>query len=269
MVEIDFISLWRICLNKIFNIESFLLEYGCVNYRSLKRRLIMTSMFSSPLWHLILQADMISKAVLAILLFMSMLCWSVFLYKLFLLRNKKKHMKNAFDYIRQVGTMEDLALVTDKCIGTTPGHFLTYNIQHLRSLIELSNKQGAGKLGVAYWGQLQDGMYYTIDEMLYHEESLLWVLSTSAGAATLLGLFGTVWGLVHAFVNISQKQTADIATVAPGIAEALMTTLAGLMVAIPALIMFNYLSMQVRRIEQQLMSLAQLFNRIVQIMFVC
>ncbi len=75
----------------------------------------------------------------------------------------------------------------------------------------------------------------------------------------MLGLFGTVWGLVHAFVSISQKQSADIATVAPGIAEALITTLAGLMVAIPALVMFVYLNTMVKDIEQKSMNLADRF----------
>lgn len=225
--------------------------------------------FSSPMWHLVAQSDIMTKCVLMLLLVMSVLCWTVFLYKFILLRLKKRHMRKAFGYIRHVGTMEDLVLITDKCSGTTPGYFLHHNMQYLKSLIELANRQGAGKLGIAYWQHLQDGLYHTIDDIIYHEESLLWVLSTCAGAATLLGLFGTIWGLVHAFVNISQTQVADIATIAPGIAEALITTLAGLMVAIPAFIMFNYLSMQVRRMEQQLLMLAQQFNRIIQAMFVC
>ena len=224
--------------------------------------------FSSPLWHLVVQADGVTKAVLILLFTMSIVCWSVFFYKFVLLRIKKRHMSRAFGYIRHVGTMEDLVLVTDKCSGTVPGYFLTHNMQYLKSLIELGNRQGVGKLGIDHWQHLQDGVYHTIDEILFHEEGLLWILSTCAGAATLLGLFGTVWGLVHAFVSISEKQAADIATVAPGIAEALITTLAGLMVAIPALIMFNYLSTQVRRIEQQLLSLAQRFNRIIQATFV-
>jgi biopolymer transport protein ExbB/TolQ len=72
----------------------------------------------------------------------------------------------------------------------------------------------------------------------------------------LLGLFGTVWGLIHAFIRISEKQAADITVVAPGIAEALITTLAGLIVAIPALIMYNYLIVRVRHIETQMVQLA-------------
>lgn len=229
---------------------------------------MMTSISTSPLWQLIVQADFISKIVLLLLLLMSMLCWSIFLCKWFLLRKKKKHLHKAVNYMRNVTTCEDLKVVANRCNGTTPGHFLAYNMQSLQLLVDLHNKQGAGRLEIAYWGQLQEKIYYGIDELLYHEESGLWILSTSAGVATLLGLFGTVWGLVHAFVNISEKQIADITTVAPGIAEALMTTLAGLIVAIPALIMFNYLHMQIKYVEQQLLALAQRFNHVIQAMFV-
>lgn len=230
---------------------------------------MLHTVLSSPLWHLTMQADSITRIVLCLLLAMSVICWSVFVYKWILLRVKKMHMKRAFSYIRHVNTIEDLVLVTDKCAGTTPGYFLVHNMQALKNLIELGQKQGAGKMGVAHWERLQDTMYHTVDEIIHQEESLLWLLSTSAGAATLLGLFGTVWGLVHSFVSISEKQSADIAAVAPGIAEALITTLAGLVVAIPALVMFNYLTNQVRRMEQQLYAMVQMFNRIIQMMFVC
>jgi len=230
---------------------------------------MFTFTLSSPLWQLVAQADGVTKGVLFVLLVMSVLCWSLFLYKYMLLRTKKRQMKQAFTALRHVHSMEDLAAITDSCAGTTAGYFLTTNMHFLKSLIEVKNRQGTGKLGVPQWERVQDSLYNTIDEVIYHEEQGIWVLSTCAAAATLLGLFGTVWGLVHAFVSISEKQTADIATVAPGIAEALLTTLAGLLVAIPALVMFNYLSTHIRRIEQQLHNLAQHFNRIIQMMFVC
>ena len=78
------------------------------------------------------------------------------------------------------------------------------------------------------------------------------MLSVSAAVSPLMGLFGTVWGLIHAFVRIGELQSADIATVAPGIAEALITTLAGLMVAIPALAMYHYVANKIRATERQL-----------------
>ena len=80
----------------------------------------------------------------------------------------------------------------------------------------------------------------------------------------MIGLFGTVWGLMHSFMSIAQKHTADIVTVAPGIAEALLTTLAGLMVAIPALIMYHYLTHRVRLLEHDLYKLSDVIVRIVQ-----
>ena len=62
--------------------------------------------------------------------------------------------------------------------------------------------------------------------------------------------FGTVWGLIHAFMGIAQQKSADISAVAPGIAEALITTLGGLIIAIPALVMFNYLTSEVRKLKR-------------------
>ena len=105
----------------------------------------------------------------------------------------------------------------------------------------------------------------TIEELMAREESYLPVLFASASVSPLLGLFGTVWGLVHSFISISQAGTADIAAIAPGIAEALMTTLAGLMVAVPALLMYHYLRLQVQTIDQQLMFLRDRLLRVVTI----
>ena len=79
----------------------------------------------------------------------------------------------------------------------------------------------------------------------------------SAAVAPLLGLFGTVWGLVHSFMAIGMQQSADIATVAPGIAQALVTTLVGLCVAIPAVALASYLHGQICGIEQLLYNFAQ------------
>jgi biopolymer transport protein ExbB/TolQ len=67
-----------------------------------------------------------------------------------------------------------------------------------------------------------------------------------------VGLLGTVWGIMNSFLGLSKMQTASIETVAPGIAEALITTIAGLLIAIPALMLFYYVSSKVKEIEYQL-----------------
>jgi biopolymer transport protein TolQ len=114
------------------------------------------------------------------------------------------------------------------------------------------------------WELVSNNMDRILDDMIGNEESYLPVLSTSAAISPLLGLFGTVWGLIHSFISISQRGSADIVTVAPGIAEALITTLFGLLVAIPAMMMFNYLAAQVRSVEHSLIRLADQFGRVVQ-----
>jgi biopolymer transport protein ExbB len=68
------------------------------------------------------------------------------------------------------------------------------------------------------------------------------VLATIGATAPFVGLFGTVWGIMNAFIGISQAHTTNLAVVAPGIAEALLATALGLVAAIPAVVMYNFFS---------------------------
>lgn len=72
------------------------------------------------------------------------------------------------------------------------------------------------------------------------------ILATTAGVSPFIGLFGTVWGIVHSFMGISHQSSASIAAVAPGIAEALITTAVGLFTAIPAVVGYNYFVQKIR-----------------------
>ena len=76
----------------------------------------------------------------------------------------------------------------------------------------------------------------------------LTVLATVGSTAPFVGLFGTVWGIMNAFVEIAQQQNTNLAVVAPGIAEALMATALGLLAAIPAVVFYNKLSTDADRI---------------------
>lgn len=221
----------------------------------------------NALWQLIRQSDTVSKLVLLILLAMSIACWTIFFYKIMVLRTKKRQLRKALIGIKEVTTLEQLTHFISQLSGTMPGYFLSRNVSFLKGLLQDVRSQGAA-LSAQQWDLMQANSDQTIDEMMHHEESYLPLIATFGGVATLLGLFGTIWGLVHSFVRISELKSADILTVAPGIAEALITTLVGLMVAIPAIVMFNYMSTQNRDIEQRLGMLADRFNGIVQKLFV-
>ena len=90
-------------------------------------------------------------------------------------------------------------------------------------------------------------------------------LATTGNTAPFIGLFGTVWGIMNSFHSIAfQKGSATIAAVAPGISEALVATAAGLAVAIPAVIAFNYFSQKIRIIESELDSFSSDFLNIIE-----
>ncbi len=204
----------------------------------------------NSLWHLISQTDALSKAILLLLLGMSIVCWAVFFFKMFLFQMKRRDILAVRAAVKRAESLNDLGLVAKKYSNTVPGLFVA-------QIFELAENPDAQR----------DSIYYAIDQLvedlILQEESYLPILSTSAAVAPLLGLFGTVWGLIHAFVGIGESQMVDIATIAPGIAEALTTTLAGLIVAVPALVMVNYLTVQVRDLEQHLVRVGEQIARFV------
>lgn len=87
----------------------------------------------------------------------------------------------------------------------------------------------------------------------------LTVLATVGSSAPFIGLFGTVIGIMNAFIEIAEQQNTNLAVVAPGIAEALLATALGLLAAIPATIFYNKLATDVGRISSQMEGFADEF----------
>ncbi len=89
-------------------------------------------------------------------------------------------------------------------------------------------------------------------------------LATTGNTTPFIGLFGTVWGIMNSFHGIGQSGSASLAVVAPGISEALIATAAGLAVAIPAVIAFNYFMQKIKVVESELISFSADFLNIVE-----
>jgi biopolymer transport protein TolQ len=206
----------------------------------------------NALWHLTMQSDAISKIVLLLLLGMSVACWTIFFTKLLIFRIKIQQYRNAQKKIISLKTVPDLIAVTKTWTKTSPG----YLTNALLSFAQGITHNFVQPLNQKQWYLVEKQCDNSLEAILLHNESYLFMLSSSAAVAPLLGLFGTVWGLIHSFIQISETQVADIATIAPGIAEALITTLAGLIVAIPALLMFNYLQTKIRQLEHSILLFA-------------
>ncbi|MEX2438131.1 MAG: MotA/TolQ/ExbB proton channel family protein, partial [Candidatus Babeliales bacterium] len=171
-------------------------------------------------------------------------CWTVFFYKIFAFRAVKQQLLRVRQLLLTCQSVENLKTVIQVVDHMVAGVLLQEGIN---KLFLLAYPQGLDLF--------KDSLDQTIDELIAQQEDSLPLLSASAAVSPLLGLFGTVWGLVHSFISISQSGAADIATIAPGIAEALITTLVGLVVAVPALLMYHVLRLYVQTIDQQLMAL--------------
>lgn len=207
------------------------------------------------LWQIISSTDLMSKGVLLVLLGMSIGCWALALYKKMIIATKIKALKQAQGLLQNTKSMEDFLARLSVMQTTFAGELIASFLTDFKKLLRMY-ETGSASLADRDWYLLQAAIQQRVDEVLTNEEYLIPALSTSAQAAPLLGLFGTVWGLIHAFMGIATSRSADIAAVAPGIAEALITTLAGLVVAIPALALYNYLYGQMRKFEHEVVQVA-------------
>jgi biopolymer transport protein TolQ len=209
---------------------------------------------SNIIWSLVAQSDFVTKIVMAILFFMSVICWAVALYKLILLRIKKHQCDMVLSEMKAATNLSQVLAIAQDHKKTLPGYVLVQLLAY--------GKQAKEHQTTELFQLQADGV---LDDVMYHEEAYTPILAVSASISTLLGLFGTVWGLIHAFVRISEKQSADIVAVAPGISEALITTIAGLFVAIPALIFSQYIMVRMKDIEYALMMMTDKVTTLVRI----
>lgn len=182
---------------------------------------------------------------------LSVFCVAIIINKFVAFRREKSRLLMLALNVKNCVSLDQLALLSVGFKGHIGDDFLTNALVRINQLVDqkrVENKE------IVYQDieQLDLVLSQDIDALILQEEEYLPLLGTSAAVAPLMGLFGTIWGLVNAFISIGQEKSADISVIAPGIAAALLTTLAGLIVAIPALIMFNYFSNELRKIEGQL-----------------
>jgi biopolymer transport protein TolQ len=124
-----------------------------------------------------------------------------------------------------------------------------------------SHRDDGGLIAGAH-ARIDRSMDVAIQKEAEELQKNLAVLATVGSVAPFVGLFGTVWGIMHAFVEIAQQQNTSLVVVAPGIAEALLATGLGLLAAIPAVVFYNKLSADSDRILAGYESFADEFSTI-------
>ena len=179
-------------------------------------------------------ADAVVRAVLAGLLLASVLSWTVALAKGVEVLGASRRLRRGS---RALAGAADLQVAGTQ-IGPSAGT--------CAEMVRIAQQEAAGWDGLALSARAQDRASWRLERAVARGGRRLargtGMLATIGATAPFVGLFGTVWGIMQAFINISRSQTSSLAVVAPGIAEALLTTALGLVAAIPAVVIYNLLA---------------------------
>ena len=208
---------------------------------------------------LILQASLVVQLVMAGLMITSLASWTVIFGKLFGL--KRVRARND-EFEREFWSGRSLTEMNDAVARKTD----TAAIERIfasgmREFLKLREKRldGGAQLDGA-----RRAMRASYQRELDVVESNLSFLASVGSVSPYVGLFGTVWGIMHAFVGLSNMQQVTLATVAPGIAEALVATAIGLFAAIPAVVAYNRFARDIDRIAIQFETFIEEFSNILQ-----
>ena len=208
---------------------------------------------------LVLHASLVVQLVMAGLMLGSLASWTVIFNKLFGLR-KVRSRNETFE--KEFWSGKSLSEMNQAVAGkadTAPiERIFASGIREFLKLRERRLDAGAQLDGA------RRAMRASYQREIDVIESNLSFLASVGSVSPYVGLFGTVWGIMHAFVGLSNMQQVTLATVAPGIAEALVATAIGLFAAIPAVVAYNRFARDIVRIAMQLETFIEEFSNILQ-----
>ena len=188
------------------------------------------------IWGLISDASLLVKGVMLILLLASLLSWFLIVRRSAILRRSERDMDNFARRLRGQGELNALYRESRDASQEDAGAEQVFAAAY-SEYAQLKQQPGVDAEGVMQG--VERALYVAISEQEIRLEKGLQFLATVGSVSPYIGLFGTVWGIMNSFRGLATAQQATLATVAPGIAEALIATAIGLFAAIPAVIAYN------------------------------
>jgi biopolymer transport protein TolQ len=210
--------------------------------------LLSATIFIADLGNILAQTGPVARGILLLLGIFSIVSWAMIFQKLGLfgrVRRQSDQFLRIFRATKGVANPQALASA-----GSPFASVYAAGYRELLSQVGTGNPHPTGKLkslqAVTVSMQLASS-----EEVRRAEKGMSW-LATTGSVTPFIGLFGTVWGIIDAFSGLGNAGAASLRAVAPGIAEALITTAAGLFVAIPAVIFYNHFLQNIRDLAQRL-----------------
>lgn len=210
---------------------------------------------------LILNASWVVQGIMLLLLGVSVMSWFFIFRKLFSIRRVRQETE---EFEKTFWSRPDLNALYQSAVNS---RHRTGSLERIfeagfRDFVKLKGQRGADT------GELVDGarraMRATYQREMDFLESHLSFLASVGSVSPYIGLFGTVWGIMHAFRGLANVVQATLAAVAPGIAEALVATAMGLFAAIPAVLAYNRYAYAINRIATRFESFMEEFSNILQ-----
>ena len=231
---------------------------------------------SLNVFKMILDAGLMVQFVLLLLLFFSVTSWAIILLKFRYLRRAFAESAGFTEFFWKSRSLSD-AFARSKQLRSSPvARIFRIGYLELKKLdqsgIPLSSRgteareEESGGLGSRFTGldNVQRALRRATRSEVTKMTQMVPFLATTGNTTPFIGLFGTVWGIMNSFHGIGLRGSASLAVVAPGISEALVATAAGLAVAIPAVIFFNYFMNRIRVLESELESFSADFINIIE-----
>ncbi|MBG0789625.1 MAG: MotA/TolQ/ExbB proton channel family protein [Desulfovibrionaceae bacterium] len=211
----------------------------------------------SDILSLLMGATLAVKLVLIFLALMSVWSWTIIFFKFFTIGAARKKVMAGYEAFTEAGDLtHGLKALGDRAHSPL-ARVSTLAVHEFRLLEKADVNRERKRLLVK--DTLRRVLKQGISKEMRSLTRNLPFLATCANAAPFIGLFGTVWGIMHSFHSIGLAQSAALATVAPGISEALIATAIGLLVAIPATIFYNYFLGKLNEVESGMVDFAGAF----------
>lgn len=212
-------------------------------------------------WATVGQSGLLGRGIVVFLFLVSIYSWAVIVYKHGTIRRAMARSNKFLVKFRE--NPDDMISHYADRRRFDPSPFAAVfeaGLAELALIMSVRNPSTATRrLTIVQIDGLERSLERAISEQVIDLRRHLIALATTAGTAPFVGLFGTVWGIMKAFSAMYVTGTASISSVAPGVSAALTTTVAGLAVAIPALVGYNYLMNRVRTFTIQMENLSSEF----------
>jgi biopolymer transport protein TolQ len=215
-------------------------------------------------------AGLMVRMVLLLLLFFSIMSWTIILIKWRYIRRALKESASFVDYFwksRDLASAYNRAKQLEAC---PMARIFRIGYAELKRVSQSGRGAAEGddehvSIGARISGaeNVKRALRRAITSETNRMTQMVPFLATTGNTTPFIGLFGTVWGIMNSFHGIGKLGSASLAVVAPGISEALIATAAGLAVAIPAVIAFNYFMQRIKVIESELISFSADFLNII------